>query len=215
MNIVTDTLTVGQGRCVCSAFLSLFPAQDVMEMGGGPQVLEAAAHAVHHVNRRGDAGDRIAIGFSGFDMGARGFNRLGRGIVAFGSNEALKRLQEDPEIVRLTSRGLLSPARVTPVDTDATEGVAFRRCQRMGKANAGGIARAERRRVKRGGIALERQPDAQAVREVMKNTLSLKIGKQRLDIRPVQARFTGEVIVSTYGFASSECEGSLPLPGKM
>jgi len=205
---MSEHLNVGPGLCQATARLTIMPVRAVIELGAAPDVLAQALAAVHHVNRRGNPEDFIAVALPTHYPG-RQRDLPGNEIELIGSGACLRTLLGTEGIAALLRRGMIRPPEIFEVEREPGEtGVAYVRDQRGGKWTAAGIERM-RRRAERRGIKLR-----QITRKPVSLTggLTLFLGSTPLRIREIVApQSDAPLKVSTYGFSSGETPAILPV----
>ncbi len=203
-----EQLEAGAGLCRAAAFLSIRPVRAVVELGAVADVVHAALNAVHHANRHGDLDDRLAVALPGLHL-CRRRARPGHEIVLFGSEAALGRYLTLDGIKVLARRGMLEPPEVMPTWVEPGEpGTAFVRDRAAARLSPGTLRRA-RARASRRGIALPNQIEGSPPDPA---TLALFYGPAVVHVRTMAATITdAPLLVSTYGFSSSQAPAVLPI----
>lgn len=205
---MAERLNVGPGLCKATAQLTIMPVRAVVELGAAPDVLAQALAAVHHVNRRGDAGDFIAVALPTRRPG-RVRDLPGEEIELIGSEACLGTLLGTEGFATLLRRGMLRSPEILEVERETGEtGAAYIRDRRGEKWTAGGIERM-RRRAERRGVELHkitRKPVSLA------GSLTIFLGTTPLHVREIVApQSDAPLMVSTYGFSAAETPAILPV----
>jgi hypothetical protein len=205
---MAERLNVGPGFCQATARLTIKPVRAVIELGAAPDVLAQALAAVHHVNRRGDPGDFIAVA-----LPARRPGRLrelpGEEIELIGSEASLGTLLGTDGLVALRRRGMIRHPEIFEVEREPGEtGAAYVRDRSGEKWTAGGIERMRRRATRRGVQLREitRKPVS------LSGRLTLFLGTTPINVREIVAAQSDEPLkVSTYGFSAPAAPAILPV----
>lgn len=205
---MTEDLNVGPGRCIATARLTIKPVRAVVELGAAPDVLANALAAVHHVNRRGDPQDFIAVALPTRRSG-RVVDLPGLEIELIGSETCLSALLDTEGFATLLRRGMLRSPEILEVAREPGEvGAAYVRDRSGEKWTAGGIDRM-RRRAERRGVKLRkitRKPVSMA------DSLTIFVGKTPIHVREIVALETDALLmVSTYGFSAAATPAILPV----
>lgn len=203
-----ERLNAGPGLCRATARMTVMPARAVIELGAAPDVLTKALAAVHHVNRRGDPEDFIAVALPTHRPG-RVCELLGEEIELIGSKACLRALLSTEGFRTLLRRTMLRPPEIFEVERETGEtGAAYVRDRRGEKYTAGGIARMQRRAERR-GVELHkitRKP------VVLSGGLTIVLGTTPLRIREIVApQSEASLMVSTFGFSTAETPAILPV----
>lgn len=203
-----ELLEAGAGLCRATASLSIRPVRAVVELGAVADVMHAALNAAHHANRHGDQDDRIAVALPGLHL-RRGRARPGQEVVLFGSEVALERYLALDGIETLMRRGMLEPLEAMPAWAEPGDpGTAFLRDRAAARLSPGALRRA-RARASRRGVALPNQVDGSLPDPAV---LALFYGPAVVHIRTMAATVTdAPLLVSTYGFSSSQAPAMLPI----
>jgi hypothetical protein len=205
---MAERLNVGPGLCQATARLTVKPVRAVIELGAAPDVLAQALAAVHHVNRRGDPEDFIAVA-----LPARRPGRVralpGEEIELIGSQACLASLLVTDGFVALRRRGMIRHPEIFEAEREPGEtGAAYIRDRIGEKWTAGGIERMRRRAARRGVYLREitRKPVS------LSDRLTLFFGTAPINVREIVAAQSDEPLkVSTYGFSASAAPAILPV----
>lgn len=205
---MADHLNVGPGLCQATARLTIKPVRAVIELGAASDVLARALAAVHHVNRRGNPEDFIAVA-----LPARRSGRVrelpGEEIELIGSKACLSVLLGTDGLVTLRRRGMIRHPEIFEVERERGEiGAAYVRDRTGEKWTAGGIERMRRRAARRGVQLREitRKPVS------LSGRLTLFLGATPINVREIVAEQSDEPLqVSTYGFSASAAPAILPV----
>lgn len=203
-----ERLNVGPGLCQATARLLVKPVRAVIELGAAPDVLARALAAVHHINRRGDVVDFIAVALPTRRPG-RMHDLPGEEIELIGSEACLGALLDTEGFAALLRRGMLRSPEILEVECEPGEiGAAYVRDRRGEKWTAGGIERM-RRRAERRGVKLHtitRKPVSLA------GSLTIFLGTTPIHVREIVGLQSGAPLrVSTYGFSAAEAPAILPV----
>ena len=207
---MSDTLSEGQGVCVCESQMTLRIRKSPLLMGAGPDAVAAAFRAVHRANRHLPADDRVAVSLPDLND-ARGFAGVGDVIRVFGTSTALTRVAE--ELSQLREHRLFEVSEITPVTAEPdSPGTAFTRSRSGEKSSEAGVERARRRFADRhaeGGKAWRERKHRKG--RFDRGGVFVRVSEVRLQIAPRARPFTGTVRVSTYGLSPATAETGLPL----
>lgn len=202
------TLNTGPGRCQPTHQLSIRPVQAVIELGALADVVHAALNAAHHVNRQCVDDDRIAVALPGLFV-SRGLVRPGQEVVLFGSAAVLDTFFQLDGVQTLVRRRMVKPLDVAEVYAVPGErGIAYVRNRQAARRSPGAIRRARERAARRG----IRMPAEIETRRPDPEILALHFGSAVVHVREIEAEMSdGPLLVSTYGFSSSEAPAVLPI----
>lgn len=203
-----ERLNVGPGLCRATARLTIMPVRAVIELGAAPDVLARTLAAVHHVNRRGDPEDFIAVALPTRRPG-RVRDLPGEEIELIGSEACLGALLGTEGFMTLLRRGMLRTPQIFEVEREPGEtGAAYVRDRRGEKWTAGGIERM-RRRAERRGVKLHKITRRPAP---LTRSLAIFLGTTPLRVREIVApQSEALLMVSTYGFSAAEAPAILPV----
>ena len=203
-----DHLNAGTGQCQGTARLLIKPARAVIELGAAGDVLSKTLQAVHHANRHGSVGDLIAVAFPTMRMG-RNCMMPGHEIELIGSEACLSILLRMEGITTLKHRGMLAGTEIGETFMDeGLPGAAYVRDRACEKRTQGWIRRSMARAERRG------KPVGKAVKARGNDlsTLALRYGPAVLHVREVVGEISvAPLMVSTYGFSSSDAPAILPV----
>lgn len=207
-----DHLSAGQGRCICAARTLLQPSQAVLQTGSAADVFRDMLTAVHQVNRHGPYDDRIAIGFPGL-VAARGLLALGREIEAYGSEGALERLLAHDLVMRAARRDMIEMPEIHETWIDEREtGTAFIRSRTGEKSTPAGLARAQRRFLKRAeGTDREWVERRHRGARLRRELPFFHASGCRVTFEAVAMPCAAEILVSTYGLSAKGTAMGLPI----
>ena len=205
---MTEDLVVGKGICLCAVSIFMEPTRTALSLGAGADMLWALLKAVHHVNRRGDLDDFLAIALPFMQM-RRGFMQPGDGIEVFGSEKSLISLLSSDRVQIAIRRGLADYPDMEEVSFISEHGTAFIRDRSNEKLTPGWIRRRRRRAAGRG------KPWTKDPKVLSHDGAVLKLdyGKTVLGIRSESGLVSknGILKVNTYGFSTSESAAYLPV----
>lgn len=198
-----------KGRCQGTACLAVRPVKAVVELGAGQDVVNPVLKAAHQVNRHGSIDDFIAVSFPSMYRSRTGMSS-GYEIELYGSEQSLAAFLELEESMMLVRRGMVVQPTIEEAYFDeGMEGTAFIRDRLHEKSTAGWARRAKARAARRGKHWVEKKFSHQQNSSV----LSLHYGSKVINIRQ-QTGFISDkpMLVSTYGFSSSNADGAVVLP---
>ena len=203
-----EHLNSGSGLCQAIARLAVRPVRAVIELGALPDVLTKAFAAVHHVNRRGNPEDFIAVALPTWRQG-RECALPGEEIELIGSPACLGAFLRTEGVETLLRRGMLQTPEIFDLEREQGEtGAAYVRDRRGEKWTAGGIERM-RRRAERRGVQLHRitrKPVSLA------RSLTIFLGSTPIHVREIVGPQSSDSLrVSTYGFSAAEGPAILPV----
>lgn len=205
---MTERLNEGTGRCLATAQLVIKPTRPAFELGAAPDVYATTLNAVHHANRHGDKADFIGVSFPMLRK-VRGRLQTGDEAVLFGSEASLEALLKLEGLATLQRRQMVQTPDIFEAEVEPGElGAAYVRSRWAEKYTPGGIRRRKRRDQKR-GINL---PDSAYRPKPDRNELVLHYGQVPISVKQVITQMTEQpILVSTYGFSSSQALGVLPV----
>lgn len=208
-------LNAGQGQCRATASLLLRATPSAIDLGAGGMAVAVGLNAVHHVNRHAPHDDFLAVSLPGIEKGysdpTPGFE-----IEVFGSAERLAKLIATDGIAQLMRRGALARPEVMDFEVmEGEPGTAFVRDRREERKSPGGRARQARRDARRADVIAETKgrhaPSGKPRKANFSQVVTLHYGTRPIFVRTVTGTCSGDILVSTYGFSSSEAPSVLPV----
>ena len=146
-----DAPNEGAGSASTAFYVDLALPSATAATGGAILFLRAGMAAVHHVNRRGEADDYLAVAFPGFAPDKPGLRRFGEHLRIFGSERSLDVLLDSERLTQSLRTGLIARIpRIRPVEA-STRGGAFMRTRAGSRRTVGDMMRRLERSRARGG----------------------------------------------------------------
>lgn len=204
---MSSKLNTGKGLCTPSHTITIEPVRAAVELGAGPDVINAVINAMHHANRHNKRNDRIALALPNIQTGRVGM-RSGFLIELIGSPQSLETIIKLEGMDKLERRGMIEPIEIVEAWLEPGDvGGAYVRIRTGEKYSPGGQRRMKAR-AKRRGISLNNK-----LREQKEKVyLTINCGQIPIYIQQIVQVMTNEPLeVSTYGLSSPSSPAVLPV----